>query len=162
MRVVGLDLAGKSANPSGFCLLTDEGSETKLLHSDEEIIAEIAKARPECIAIDAPFWLSDVNYNIKPWRRSDELLMRRGFQPISCMLPSMQALAMRARELVIFLRSKNLLVIEVFPKAAERALGLSKELRKNQDEYDALLCALTAKHFLDGNYEDLEGVIVPK
>ena len=53
-------------------------------------------------------------------------------------------------------------VIEVFSRASEKILGLSKEPRKNKDEYDALLCALTAKAYLEGNYEDLDGIIIPK
>lgn len=57
MKVVGIDLAGKSENPTGFCLLTDEGSQAKLLFSDTEILREIEDTKPDCIAIDAPFWL---------------------------------------------------------------------------------------------------------
>lgn len=158
MKVVGIDLAGKFENPTGFCSLTDSGTETKLLFSDEDIINEVDKIKPDCIAIDAPFWLPTKG----AWRTSEEKLLRRGFQPISPLLPTMRMLALRASKLVKILRERGYRVIEVFSDASEKILGLSKEPRKNQDEYDALICALTAKTYLEGNYEDVDGIILPK
>jgi len=158
MRVVGIDLAGKPENPTGFCSLTDSGTETMLLHTDMEIINEIDKIKPDCIAIDAPFWLPRTGI----WRSSDEKLLRRGFQPISPAFPTMRLLAIRASHLVKILRERSYNVIEVFANASEKVLGLSKEPRKNQDEYDSLLCALTAKSYLEKKYEDLDGIILPK
>lgn len=158
MKVAGIDLAGKDENPTGFCLLTDSGSQTKLLFSDTEILKEIEEIKPDCIAIDAPFWLPRVG----AWRTSDEKLLRRGFQPLSPLLPTMRMLALRASHLVKVLRERGYKVIEVFSNASEKVLGLSKEPRKNKDEYDSLLCALTAKAYLEGKYEDLDGIIIPK
>lgn len=157
MRVVGIDLAGKPENPSGFCLLTEEETETKLLYTNLEILKEIESVKPQCIAIDAPFWIPK-----DAWRPSDKLLIEKGFRPISPLLPSMRMLTMRAKHLVLVLRERKYIVIEVFPRATERILNLSKEPRKNEHEYDALLCALTAKAFLEKCYEDLEGIIIPK
>jgi predicted nuclease with RNAse H fold len=48
-------------------------------------------------------------------------------------------MAARAQKLVRLLRGRGYRVIEVFPRASEQILGLSKEPRKNQDEYDALI-----------------------
>jgi len=158
MKVVGIDLAGKHENPTGFCLLTEDGSQTKLLFSDAEILGEIENIKPDCIAIDAPFWIPQTGI----WRTSDEKLMRRGFQPISPAFPTMRLLVLRASNLVKILKERGYKIIEVFSNASEKVLGLSKEPRKNQDEYDALLCALTAKAYLEGNYEDLDGIIIPK
>jgi predicted nuclease with RNAse H fold len=158
MKVVGLDLAGKFENPTGFCSMTDSGTETKLLHTDEEIMNEIDAIRPDCIAVDAPFWLPRYG----AWRPSEEKLLKRGFQPLSPLLPAMRLLALRASNLVRVLRERGYVVIEVFANASEKVLGLSKEPRKNKDEYDALLCALTAKSYLEGNYEDVDGIIIPK
>lgn len=158
MKVVGIDLAGKFENPTGFCSMTDSGTETKLLFSDEEIINEIEIIKPDCIAVDAPFWLP----NRGVWRTGEEKLLRRGFQPLSPLLPTMRLLALRASRLVKALREKGYRVIEVFSSASEKIFGLSKEPRKNKDEYDALLCALTAKAYLEGNYEDLDGIIIPR
>ena len=158
MKVVGIDLAGKFENPTGFCSMTDNGTETKLLFTDEEIIDEVEMIKPDCIAVDAPFWLPRVG----AWRPSEEKLLRRGLQPLSPLLPAMRLLSIRASRLVKALREKRYNVIEVFSNASEKVLGLSKEPRKNKDEYDALLCALTAKAYLEGNYEDLDGIIIPK
>jgi hypothetical protein len=158
MKVVGIDLAGKAENPTGFCLLTEDGSQTKLLFSDTEILREIEETKPDCIAIDAPFWIPRVG----AWRSSDEKLLKRGFQPLSPLLPTMRLLVLRASHLVKVLKERGYKVIEVFSSAIEKVLGLSKEPRKNKDEYDALLCALTAKAYLEGKYEDLDGIIIPK
>lgn len=158
MKVVGIDLAGKFENPTGFCSMTDSGTETKLLYTDEEIIDGVETIKPDCIAVDAPFWLP----NRGAWRTGEEKLLRRGFQPLSSLLPTMRLLSLRASNLVRVMRERGYLVIEVFSNASEKVLGLSKEPRKNKDEYDALLCALTAKSYLEGNYEDLDGIIIPR
>jgi predicted nuclease with RNAse H fold len=158
MKVVGIDLAGKAENPSGFCLLTESGSQIKLLFTDLEILKEVDEIKPDCIAIDAPFWMPRVG----AWRPCDERLIRKGFKPLSPLLPTMRMLTLRASHLVRILREKGFRVIEVFPRATEIVLSLSKEPRKNEHEYDALLCALTAKAYLEGKYEDLDGIIIPK
>jgi predicted nuclease with RNAse H fold len=158
MKVVGLDLAGKPENQTGFCVLTEEGTETKILHYDDEIIREIENAKPDLIAVDAPFWVPQTGM----FRLSEEKLLKRGFNPISTRIPTMEILAIRASKLVKVLRGKNFKVIEVFAGASERILGLSKEPRKNDDEYEALLCALTGKYYLEGKYEDVDGIIIPK
>jgi uncharacterized protein len=158
MKVVGLDLAGKSENPSGFCSMTEEGSQTKLLFTDSDILNEIDNIKPECIAVDAPLWMMPSG----AWRPADEKLMKRGLQPISTMFPTMKILVIRAISLVKILRGKGYNVIEVFSGASEVILGLSKEPRKNKDEYEALLCALTAKAYLEGKYEDIDGIILPR
>ena len=158
MKVVGIDLSGKSENPTGFCMLTDSGSQTKLLFTDTEILRDVEEAKPDCIAIDAPFWLPKIG----AWRTSDEKLLKRGFQPISPLLPTMRILVLRASHLVKVLKERGYKVIEVFSNASEKVLGLTKEPRKNKDEYDSLLCALTAKAYLEGKYEDLDGIIIPR
>jgi len=167
MRAIGLDLAGRATNPTGFCLLTTEentsNSDTKLLFSDEELVTAIEAAKPDIIAIDAPFWLPHGPAGrVIPFRNSEQLLLKRGFRPLSPALPTMQELSMRALRLVKVLRERGYRVIEVFPRASEQILGLSKEPRKNQDEYDALLAALTGKAYLEGKYEDLDGIVIPK
>lgn len=158
MKVVGIDLAGKSKNPTGFCFLTESGAQTKLLYSDLEILREIESIKPDCIAIDAPFWLPKVG----AWRPCDEKLLKRGYKPLSPILPTMRLLTLRASHLVRVLKERKYNVIEVFPRTTEIVLGLSKKPRKNEHEYDALLCALTAKAYLERKYEDLDGIIIPK
>ena len=58
-------------------------------------------------------------------------------------------------------------VIEVFPRATEKILGLKKGKKVNKDKYDALLCAITGEFYLKGNFERIgdekEGlIIIPK
>jgi len=158
MKVAGIDLAGKAKNPTGFCILTESEAETSLLFDDEEIIREVELAKPDCIGIDAPFWLPRTG----AWRPSDQKLLRGGFRPLSPLMPTMRLLTLRAIRLIKILINKGFKVIEVFPQATEKILNLSKEPRQNKDKYDALLCALTAKAYLEGKYEDLDGIILPK
>ena len=158
MKVVGIDLAGKPENETGFCYLSDNGAQTIILHTDMEILREIESLKPDIIAIDAPFWVPKVGM----WRPCEEKLIKRGFQPISTVFPSMKMLVMRAAHLVRVLKSRGYKTIEVFTKASEKILGLQKEYRKNQNEYDALVAALTGKAYLEGKYENLDGIILPK
>ncbi len=158
--VVGIDLAGKPENPTGICVLTESGAKTRVVFKDEEILAIIKRVNPKVVAIDAPLWLPPDNV---PWRICEVLLMQRGFRPLSLVLPSMRILALRARGLAKRIKEQcNAEVIEVFANATEKILGLKKERGRSKDEYDALLCALTAKYYLDGKYEDLDGIIIPK
>lgn len=158
MKVVGIDLAGKYENPTGFCVIEDSSVLTRLLFNDQEIIEEVEKAKPDCVAIDAPFWLPRTGV----WRPGEVTLLKRGFKPVSSVFPAMKMLSLRASRLVKILRDRGFKVIEVLSKASEQIMGLSKEPKKNKDEYEALICALTAKAFLEGNYEDLSGIIIPK
>ncbi|MFZ3077932.1 MAG: DUF429 domain-containing protein [Candidatus Aenigmatarchaeota archaeon] len=161
MKVVGIDLAGKPENPTGFCVLEADGevkTEIKILKEDSEIIAAAEDAKPDCIAIDAPFWIPQTGF----WRRSEELLMKRGFKVVSPKLPSMQILAFRAKGIVESLRKKGFIVIEVSASATEKILQASREPKSNEHEYEALLCALTAKFYLDRKFDDLEGIIIPR
>lgn len=157
MRVVGLDLSGMEKNDSGYCLLADK-IKTKLLKTDAEIIEEIENDKPDIIAIDAPLSFPVIG----SWRPGEAELIKRGFRPVNTHIPSMKILVERAMKLRKILESRGYRVIEVYSKASERILGLSKEPRKNRDEYEALLCALTAKAYLEGKAEDLDGIIVPK
>ncbi len=161
MKVIGIDLAGKPENPTGFCILEADGevkTEIRILKEDSEILKAIEEARPDCIAIDAPFWTPASGF----WRRSEELLMKRGFKPVSPKLPSMQVLALRAKGIVQALRAKGFRVIEASAFATEKILQVSREPKGNEHEYEALLCALTAKFYLDKKFEDLEGIIIPR
>lgn len=162
MKVIGIDLAGLEKNPTGFCILTEKGSEAKTLFSDSKILKEIEKveAKPDVIAIDAPFSFPKKGY----YRNGDKLLQQEGFKCLSPRFPGMRPLVIRAMKLVRELRSRDFKVIEVFPRATERILGMSKEEKANEHEYDALLCALTGKYFLEGKYRSLgkEKIVIPK
>ncbi|MCD6092839.1 MAG: DUF429 domain-containing protein, partial [Candidatus Aenigmarchaeota archaeon] len=94
MKIVGLDLAGKEKNPTGFCLLKineREETEIKLLHTDAEIMEEIRKIKPDIICVDAPLSFPPDGY----FRDSDIEMKRRGFKPLPPMFPAMRLLVKR-------------------------------------------------------------------
>ncbi|MEM5870644.1 MAG: hypothetical protein QW758_01675 [Candidatus Aenigmatarchaeota archaeon] len=160
-KIVGIDLAGKEKNPSGYCLLEINDLEERvlkvlLLYSDDEIIGEIEKDNPILICVDAPLSFPSKGY----FRDSDLALISLGFRPLSPMLPGMKTLAERAIKLKSILEARGYKVIEVFPRATERILNLKKERRVNKDKYDAFLCAITGKYYLKNRFEILENEIV--
>lgn len=160
-KIVGLDLAGREKNPSGYCVLeVDELKEviTKitLLYTDEQILEEIEKDKPNLICIDSPLSFPSKGF----FRESDLALISLGFRPLSPLLPGMKSLAKRAINIKNILESKGYKVIEVFPRATEKILNLKKERRVNKDKYDALLCAITGKYYLKNQYEILCNEIV--
>ena len=158
MKVVGIDLAGKSENPTGFCVIDDSTVQTGLIFDDETIIKQIEKEKPDIIAIDAPLWMPREGI----WRPGELQLIKRGFRPISAVFPTMRLLSLRASNLSKRLTEKGFKTIEVMSKISEKILGLSKQPKSNKDEYEALISALTAKAYLEDKYEDLAGIIVPK
>ncbi len=155
MKVIGIDLAGKDKNPTGFCIMINGKTEVRLLHSNEEILKVVDEIEPDVIAVDAPFSFPEDGY----YRDSDNKLQEEGFKPLSPRFPGMQPLVERAMKLVPELR-KNYRVIEVFPRATEKILGLEE---KKTHEYDALLCALTGKYYYEGKFRAIgkEEIVVP-
>lgn len=162
MRVVGLDLAGKETNETGFCLYESIAGRAKatlkILISDSDIIQAIEEAKPDVIAIDAPFSFPIEGF----FRKSDDLLKQKGFKPLSPVFKGMQPLVKRAMRLIEVLRGKGYVVIEVFPQATEKILNMERASDANEHEYDSLLCALAAKAFFEKKYDDLDGIIIPK
>jgi predicted nuclease with RNAse H fold len=152
---VGIDLAGKEENPTGFAIL-NKNIITKKLFSDDEIINEIENIKPDIIGIDAPFSFPKKGY----WRESDLHLKRNGFRPLSPRFPSMKILVRRAQRLIEKLQDlQNYKIIEVFPRATEKILFLNKEFFENKlgkkiskDEYDAILAAIIAKFYFEGKF----------
>ncbi|MFH1125895.1 MAG: DUF429 domain-containing protein [Candidatus Altiarchaeota archaeon] len=160
MRVVGVDLAGSSKNETGFCILKIDNEkksvETRILHSNEDLIQAIVEAKPDLVAIDAPLIYNGVN------RKCDELLRQYGALPAT--LPGMETLAKRGVLIAKELEKNNIKNIEVYATASAKILGVyNKEefqMQKNmmslnldgdtttrlliKDELDAVSAALTA------------------
>lgn len=167
MAIIGLDLAGKEKNPTGFALLNSKVI-LKELYSDKEILDETVKHKAKVIAVDAPFSFPKEGY----FREADLLLKKRGFRVLSPMFPSMQLLVNRAKELIKKVKKKSKAeIIEVFPRAAEKILMIERkkveeEHRELSDhEFDAMLCALTGKLYLEKNVEAVgkkDKIIIPK
>lgn len=160
MRFVGVDLAGSSKNETGFCILTVENDkkfvETRIVHSNEELIAAIVDVKPDLVAVDAPLIYEGAN------RKCDEMLRQYGALPAT--LPGMETLAKRGVFVARELKERNIKYIEVFSTASAKILGVySKQefqMQKNmmslnldgdankrlltKDELDAISAALTA------------------
>jgi len=149
LKVVGLDLAGAEKNPTGFFFLGKEKGKVKLLFSDSEILEEIERVKPDVIAIDAPLSFPKHGF----YRDGDILLRKLGVKPLSPKFPGMRMLVARGIRLANVIR-KISEVIEVYPYASANILNIHthSDLKrfgsfpepKNKDEFDALLCALTA------------------
>lgn len=157
MKTVGIDLAGKDTNETGYCVLEDSKLTTTILYTNLDIVTRVKRDDPKIVAIDAPFSYPEEGM----YRESDRLLKEAGFKPLSPKFKGMQILVNRAKTIIANLKDDYKL-IEVFPSAAKKILSVKKSDEMSDDEYDALLCALTARKFLKGEFEDLSGIILPK
>lgn len=180
MKSLGIDLTGSEKRASGLALLNGNKLEfTKLVHTDSEIVNEAISASADIISIDAPLSLPEDPKKI--YRNCDLELKRRGIGVFWCLLPSMRNLTMRGIKLAGELRSLHLDVIESYPGAAQdilkiprknkgidilaRALadfGILGNLSVSHDELDAITAALVGIYYLQGDYEALGTMILPK
>ena len=151
-KIVGVDLAAKAENPTGFCFFENNFFLLKTLFSDDDIMKEVLVSNPDLVAIDAPI----VKKEVKGVREADRALKRYGAMSLD--LPSMQELMRRGTKIAEFLGKRGYDVIEVFPTATAKILGFyERDYRrsvrhldvklsfKNKHEYDAYLCCLTGK-----------------
>lgn len=164
--IAGVDLAGKENNPTGVCILEDEKIVTA--HTDEEILSLTSEC--DLFAIDAPLMLCVNGVRI---READRILKRYGAMPPTILME----LSTRGTGLAKKLLQKKKEVIEVFPTATAKILGVwDRDYKKtaeklglkvrNKHELDAYLCALTGRLWIEGGaiaVGDEEGkVVVPK
>ncbi|MEM3586181.1 MAG: DUF429 domain-containing protein [Candidatus Jordarchaeaceae archaeon] len=149
--IVGLDLASKETNPTGFALYDDGYVITTILYTDIQIVNSTLRAYPEIVAIDAPLTYSD------GYREAEKELIRRGIQAFP---PNfVKELTFRA----IKLKAKLGNVIEVFPSAFYKIMGVNENQLerfvrfehkpRSKHELDATACCITAAMFLDGKAE---------
>jgi len=171
MISIGIDLAGLEKNKTGFCILEDNVAETFILHTDDEIVENVKKVKPDVVGIDAP-----LIYPPKI-RKCDRTLKKCGAMPPT--MKSMSILSKRGFFLAKKLKGFN--VIEVFPTASAKILGVyNKDINmvvqgllnlgliinnsiSTKDEVDALLAALTGLlhlHELTEDVGDKEGVVI--
>lgn len=169
MKIIGIDLAGKTTNPTGICILKDDKTEFKTVYSDKQILDIPSRLKPDIIAIDAP-----IMYGEPRIRKADRILKKYGALPPT--LSAMKSLTLRGSGLAARLATRYN-VIEIFPTATAKILGIySRNYRetvskldikvKNKHELDAYLCYLTAKMFLEGKTVEIGNktgtIIVPK
>ncbi len=154
----GIDLAAKEENETGLCML-DEELDTRTVFKEKEIIKWAKKA--SFVAIDAPLTESD-----KPFRKAERELMKEFGPMLPLNTPGMKILSKRARLLKKSLQ-KECEVIETYPRAIEKVCEIRKTKSdfKSEHEFDAYLCALTAKSYSEDKYKEYgegqETIILP-
>ena len=181
--IIGIDLAGKQKNPTGWAVLKNKMMETALVYTNKEILEKIAYTKPAIAAIDAPLKLPKKGL----LRKADKALIKRGYRVFPPGLPSMKGLTLRATKLNKLITEKGIKTIEVHPTSTRRALNMPlkdwREIQKTlksiglegslkvctlkSHEIDAATAALTAYLYIKGLTESLgdeeEGyIIVPK
>jgi len=178
--IVGIDLAGKATNPTGWAMLRNKTISTCHLHHDEEILKRSINCDPKIIAVDAP--LSMPKKAIM--RKADKEMHKRGYPVFPPRFPAMEKLTLRAIRIVKELTRRRFKVIEVHPTSTRKALKMpTKDWKKTQTiflriglegdlktrvltphEIDAITAALTGHLYIQGKTELIgdkkEGYIV--
>ncbi len=180
ITVIGVDLTGSEKRPSGVATLYDGGQVmTARLKTDSDIIARVIADQPDLVSIDSPLSLPEDPTKI--YRECELTLKRRGIGVYWCLLPSMEKLTRRGIQLAGLLRSYGHQVIESYPGAAQDILGIPRkgkgvqvlaeglreygikgDLAVSHDELDAITSAIVGQLYLEGKYEALGCLIIPK
>jgi predicted nuclease with RNAse H fold len=190
--IIGLDLAGSPKRPTGFCLLRGLETETRDVYSDEEILAAVAEACPDLVAIDAPLHLppgrsSIHERNDSHYRPCDLELRKRKIPFFPITLGPMRGLTERGMRLRAELEANGIRTVEMYPggaqdvwripRAARDKKGLRRGLAKlglkdlqkdgSNHELDAATGALVGRLFLQKRAEvlgdfDSGAIILPR
>ncbi|MGC1120893.1 MAG: hypothetical protein WBA22_07340 [Candidatus Methanofastidiosia archaeon] len=163
--IAGIDLAGVESRPTGLCILNTR-AHFYTVFSDTEIFTILGQNKITLAAIDAP-----LSFRGEPFRDGDREL-RAHFPILPLTFKGMQSLTRRGMTL------KNRLtcpVIEVYPHAAKKILGITRaedlasyridEVPSSPHELDAAVAALTGKFYLQGQYTaygEQDMIIVPR
>jgi predicted nuclease with RNAse H fold len=180
--IIGIDLAGKAENPTGWAIWEHRTIKTRLIRNNNEIIEGIARSEPSLIAIDAPFRLPRRGI----FRKADKEMITRGYRVFPPTLPAMRKLTVRAVKINKLIAEKGYKTIEAHPASTRKALkmptkdwrsiqtilkntGLQGDLQSHiltSHEIDAITCVLTA--YLHTQFRlktgDAEGgyIIIPR
>lgn len=127
--IIGVDLAGKPQNPSGWAVWRSKRVGTSLVYTDNEIIEGITRNKPEIIAIDAPFHLPKKGI----LRKADKEMIKKGYRVFPPRLQAMQKLTLRAIKLNKSIAKIGYKTIEVHPASTRKALNMpAKDWEKVQ------------------------------
>lgn len=180
-KVIGIDLTGSEKRASGMAYLWgDRLVWTARRKTDEQIVNDVLTSPlPDLVSIDSPLSLPENPSKI--YRDCELTLKRRGIGVYWCLLPSMKALTMRGISLAGRLREKGCYVIESYPGAAQDILGIPRKnkgirvlaealakygirgnLAVSHDELDAITSAIVGQLYLEGKYEALGCLIIPR
>jgi predicted nuclease with RNAse H fold/dephospho-CoA kinase len=135
--IVGIDLTGSEARPSGWCLLRGSEADTDMIGSDDEMFARSLASSPALVSIDSPLCLPFGRERVEDddpgrqqfgiMRQCERELKRRGINVYPCLLPSMQRLTNRGMRLAQRFRSAGIPVIESYPGAAQDIMGIPRK-----------------------------------
>jgi uncharacterized protein YprB with RNaseH-like and TPR domain/predicted nuclease with RNAse H fold/dephospho-CoA kinase len=135
--IVGIDLTGSEARPSGWSVLCGSEAMTDVVASDDEIVARTMAANPALVSIDSPLSIPFGRIRVEDddpgrekfgiMRRCERELKRRGINVYPCLLPSMQGLTRRGMRLAARFRLAGIPVIESYPGAAQDIMGIPRK-----------------------------------
>lgn len=165
MKCVGIDLSALPKNKTAICILNKESIRFFSFHEDDDIVEFVNSSSPDIIAIDAPLMKKIMV------RKADKLLKKYGALP-----PTMASMAKLTKRAMKLIEKFNAKVIEVFPTATAKILGVYEKnykamaeklgiKAKDKHEVDAYLAAYTAYLYLQGKAEEIGGkrkVVIPK
>ncbi len=178
--IIGIDLAGKEENPTGFAVWRNKTVKTCLVYTNKEILEKVFHVNPKIVAIDAPLKLPKNGI----FRKADKMLIEKGYRVFPPGLPAMEKLTLRAIELNRLITERSIQTIEVHPTSTRKALGMpTKDWKTIQNilkctgldgslsehmltphEIDAITAALTGYLYMKGLTEIVgdhkEGYIV--
>lgn len=136
-RIVGIDLTGSEAKPTGWCLLDGFKAKTETISTDDDLIQRTIAASPDLVSIDSPLCLPfgrQTVFDDDPTRDEfgimrfcERELKRRGVNVYPSLLPSMQKLTARGIRLAKIFRSHGLPVIESYPGAAQDVMRIPRK-----------------------------------
>ncbi len=157
-RIVGIDLTGSEARPSGWCLLENGKAATQKIGSDQDLIEATMRTQPRLISIDSPLSLPIGRTIVEDsdpgrdefgiMRECERILKKRGVNVYPSLIRSMQALTARGIRLANYFRSIGVPVIESYPGAAQDIMNIP---RKGADL--ALLKEGLAEFGISGDFE---------
>jgi predicted nuclease with RNAse H fold/dephospho-CoA kinase len=136
-KIVGIDLTGSEARPTGWCLLDGANAKTETISTDEDIVRRTLEESPDLVSIDSPLCLPFGRQSVfddDPTRDEfgimrfcERELKRRGVNVYPSLLPSMQKLTARGIRLAAMFRSYGLPVIESYPGAAQDVMRIPRK-----------------------------------
>ena len=145
-RVVGIDLTGSDARPSGWALVEGDLVLTGMLGSFDELMKATLAARPRLVSIDSPLSLPAGRDCTEDGcacravggitRHCERELKKRGINVYPCLIQSMQALTRRGIRLAKALQDRGIEVVESYPGAAQDIMRIPRK-RASQDQLRA-------------------------
>ncbi len=148
-----------------------------IIHTDDELLHQVANAGVSVVAIDAPLSLPKGRASLEQrngihLRACDRQLLRMKIKFFPLTLGPMRQLTERGMRLKVLIERQGLRVVETYPGAAQDILGIPRkgkgldllarglrdagitglERPMTGDELDAVTCALAGIMYLRGDY----------